>query len=177
MGRFRTIPTLIAAALVLAACDDMRSQPAYQPQDPAPEFPGGQTTQPPIEGTVARGALDSDENADPHPLTRARLEHGRERYAIFCAPCHDGAGTGQGVIVQRGFPEPPSLHSEPLREAPDRHIFDVITHGSGDMYPYADKIPAEDRWAIVAYVRALQLSQHAPLDVLNEDDLRALGEP
>lgn len=101
--------------------------------------------------------------ANPLPLSAATLARGRERFDIFCAPCHGPLGDGDGLVVRRGFPHPPSYHAARVRNAPDAHFFGVITHGYGAMYPYADRIPPADRWAIVAYVRALQRSQHASL--------------
>jgi len=98
----------------------------------------------------------------PFPVTRAVLEHGRDRYMIYCVVCHDAAGTGRGVIVRRGYTPPPSLHIQRLRDKPPGHFFDVITNGYGSMPSYREQIPAEDRWAIVGYVRALQLSRHFP---------------
>jgi mono/diheme cytochrome c family protein len=98
---------------------------------------------------------------NPLPITAAVLERGRERFDIYCAPCHSQAGDGDGIIARRGFPRPPSYHTERLRSAPDSHFYAVITQGYGAMYSYADRIATRDRWAIVAYIRALQLSQHA----------------
>jgi len=111
--------------------------------------------------------------ANPLPITPQRLARGRERYDIYCAPCHSIAGDGEGLIVQRGFPAPPTYHSERLRRAADSHFYQVISEGYGAMYPYADRITPEDRWAIVAYIRALQLSRHAPAASLTPAD-RAL---
>ena len=96
----------------------------------------------------------------PFPITREILDRGRERFDIFCAVCHGPTGRGNGMIVQRGFPVPPSFHIERVRTAPPGHFFYVITHGYGVMYSYADRIPTEDRWAIAAYIQALQLSQN-----------------
>ena len=93
--------------------------------------------------------------------TREVLERGRQRYDIYCAPCHARTGEGNGMIVQRGFPAPPSYHIDRLRQAPVGHFYDVITHGYGIMYPYANRVSVEDRWAIASYIRAIQLSQHA----------------
>jgi hypothetical protein len=98
-------------------------------------------------------------------VTRELIERGRDRYNIFCSVCHDQKGDGNGMIVQRGFPAPPSFHSDRLRKAPASHFFDVITKGYGVMYSYASRVPPRDRWAIVAYIRALQLSQHASTEV------------
>ena len=116
--------------------------------------------------------------ANPLPVTMALLQRGRERFDISCAPCHGRAGNGDGMIARRGFPAPPSYHTERLRNAPDSHFYQVISDGYGVMYPYADRIDPHDRWAIVAYIRALQLSQHAPRDALTPQDLARLpGAP
>ncbi len=115
---------------------------------------------------VARDGAASRPGPDPlerRTWTLALLERGRERYDIFCAPCHSEAGDGDGMVARRGFPHPPSFHVDRLRDAPDAHYHAVITHGYGAMYPYADRVPPGDRRAIVAYIRALQLSQHASL--------------
>lgn len=106
----------------------------------------------------------------PYPITREILERGQDRYNIFCAPCHALTGTGDGMIVQRGFSPPPSFHSDRLRQAPVGHYFDVITNGFGRMYSYSSRVPPADRWAIIAYIRALQLSQDAPVDELSAED-------
>jgi mono/diheme cytochrome c family protein len=112
--------------------------------------------------------------ANPLPTTMALLQRGQQRFDIFCAPCHGRSGTGDGMIVRRGFPAPPSYHTERLRNAPDSHFYQVISDGYGVMYPYADRIAPADRWAIVAYIRALQLSQHAPRDRLDTQDIARL---
>ena len=105
----------------------------------------------------------ADEAASmPYAITMPLLQRGRERFGIYCAPCHGELGDGEGMIAQRGFPHPPSYHIDRLRGAPDRHFYDVMTRGYGVMYPYADRVSPQDRWAIVAYIRALQLSQDAP---------------
>ncbi len=123
--------------------------------------------------TIARGRLREDEQfytgkigdqlaaTFPHAVTRRMLERGRERFEIYCAVCHGRTGEGNGMIVQRGFPAPPSFHEKRLRDAPVGHFFDVITNGYGVMYSYASRVAPEDRWAIAAYIRALQLSQDA----------------
>lgn len=164
MGWSERLPAL-ALALLLAACErDMADQRKYQPLEAASIFPNGQSAQLPPEGTVAREtALELSEDRPPWPPTLDRLQRGRERYDIFCAPCHGRVGDGRGMVPERGFPAPPSYHSERLRSAPDRHFYEVMSRGFGAMYPYADRIAPEDRWAIVAYIRALQLSQHATL--------------
>lgn len=133
--------------------------------------------QPPAH-TVARGHLDDDDafyqgtigtnlvTTFPFPVTREVLVRGQQRFDIYCAPCHGRSGDGRGMVVLRGFPAPPSYHIDRLRQAPVGHFFDVITHGYGMMYPYAERVEPSDRWAIIAYIRALQLSQHAPAGAL-----------
>ena len=107
--------------------------------------------------------LRSYVKAFPFPITRQVLDRGQDRYNIFCTPCHDRVGTGQGMVVRRGYRRPPSFHVDRLREAPVGYIFDVITNGFGAMPDYASQIPPQDRWSIIAYLRALQLSQEASL--------------
>lgn len=153
----------------------MHVQPRYHTLDPSPFFADGRSARPLVEGTVPRGHLRIDElmytgkvngkDADvfPFPITRAVLERGQQRFNIFCTPCHDRTGNGNGMIVQRGFRHPPSYHIDRLRKAPVGHFFDVITNGFGAMYSFASRIPPKDRWAIVAYIRALQLSEGATL--------------
>src|SRR4029079_9617096 len=109
-------------------------------------------------------ARDGKPVADfPLPVTREVLLRGEQRYDIFCSPCHDRAGTGRGMVVRRGYKQPPSYHIDRLRTAPVGYLYNVITEGCGVSPSYASQIPPEDRWAIVAYVRALQLSQNARL--------------
>ena len=169
---------LLAALLVcLPGCRlDMHIQPKYLPLAKTDFFGDGRSERPVVKGTVARGHLRLDEQlytgkvngqlatTFPFPITQADLERGRERFTIYCAPCHDVSGTGRGMIVQRGFPAPPSYHIQRLRDAPVGHLFDVITNGLGNMYPYASRVTPEDRWRIVAYIRALQLSQFAKIE-------------
>ncbi len=126
-------------------------------------------------GRTKRGQWLPSLTSIPVPITRTLLMRGRERYEIYCAPCHGSAGDGDGMVVRRGFPAPPSYHSEALRNLPDALLYSAITNGFGRMYSYADRVPRDDRWAIVAYVRALQLSQHAPATELSPADLAALG--
>jgi mono/diheme cytochrome c family protein len=155
---------------------DMHVQPRYNPYAESDFFADGRSARPVVPGTVARGELRTDEllytgkingvEADefPFPITQADLERGQQRYNIYCSPCHDYTGHGNGMIVQRGFPHPPSYHIDRLRNAPVGHFFDVITNGFGKMYTYASRISPEDRWRIAAYIRALQLSQNAAID-------------
>jgi len=154
----------------------MQDQPKYLPLQPSRFFADGRSERPLLPGTVARGHLDDDtplhtgkEGSDfvttlPVAMSVALLQRGRERYDIYCSPCHDRVGNGEGMIVQRGYRQPPSLHSDRLRAAAVGYIFDVISNGFGVMPKYRVQIPAADRWAIVAYIRALQLSQHATID-------------
>lgn len=150
-------------------------------QVPPPEFAG--SVRPIIEPAASsQGAAPAgaepwmpDLSGVPVAATAATYRRGRERFDIFCAPCHGPTGEGDGMVVQRGFPAPPSYHTDRLRGAPDRHIYDVITQGYGAMYPYGDRLSRQDRWAIVAYIRALQLSRHAPARLLTGADLGRLG--
>jgi mono/diheme cytochrome c family protein len=148
----------------LAGCEqDMADQPRYNPQAASSQFRDGASARRPVEGTVARGAdLAPAPQAFPYPVTMKLLERGRQRFDIFCSPCHNRTGDGNGMVVQRGFPAPPSYHQDALRQASDRHLYDVIADGYGAMYSYAARVPPADRWTIVAYIRALQYSRHAP---------------
>jgi mono/diheme cytochrome c family protein len=169
---------------------DMYDQPRYKPLASSPMFADGGASRPPVEGTqphasgdfaaTSSGRLGADDaarrerdlraTADPYPSTIDRLRAGRERYDIYCTPCHSPLGDGDGLVVRKGFPAPPSLHSDRLRAASDKYLFDVISHGYGIMYPYADRLAPDERWAVVSYIRALQLSQHAPLKELTSVD-------
>jgi mono/diheme cytochrome c family protein len=141
-----------------------------------PGFPGGSSAQPPPAGTIAREERTSPRPANiPGAVDTAMLKRGEERFGIFCTPCHSPLGDGDGLVVRRGFPRPPTFHQAALRNAPDSHFYDVITHGYGAMAPYANRVPPADRWAIVAYVRALQLAEYAPVAAL-PDALRAKAE-
>ncbi|MBI2930690.1 MAG: cytochrome c [Planctomycetes bacterium] len=169
---------LISLLFSLVGCHqrDMEDQPRADPLEASAFFEDGQAARPLVEGTVARGHLRVDEHlfrgrvngapagTFPFQITRADLERGRERYAVFCAPCHDLVGAGQGMVVRRGYQPPPSFHIDRLRQAPIGHFFQVMTEGLGAMPSYAHQVPPHDRWRIAAYVRALQLSQHALLD-------------
>lgn len=141
------------------------------PPDPGPALPLDAQGR-----SLARGDTGERRYANPLPVTLALLERGQQRFDIYCAPCHGLSGNGDGMIVRRGFPAPPSYHTDRLRKAPDSHFYQVISHGYGVMYPYADRIDPHDRWAIVAYIRALQLSQHAPRDRLTPQDLSRLQQ-
>jgi mono/diheme cytochrome c family protein len=167
----RRAAVLLLGLFVLAGCGDqsMRVQKRYETFAPATVWRDGTAARPLPAGVVAQSDLDRGAAVETPPaLTAELLARGRERYDVFCSPCHGVNGEGDGMIVERGFPRPPSYHSDRLRTASGRLIFDVITNGAGAMYAYAARIPPEDRWAIVAYVRALQLSQYARVADLPE---------
>jgi mono/diheme cytochrome c family protein len=154
---------MFLATLALAGCDvTMFKQAKAVPQAEAPSLPNQAEAQPPPAGTVAQGAVaDQLAAATPSPATPALLARGRERYDIFCKPCHGVAGAGDGTIVQRGFPRPPDYVSAQVMTLSGAQIFGVITNGYGVMFPYGDRVAPNDRWAIVAYVRALQLARRS----------------
>ena len=181
--------SLCGVAMLLSGCRlDMHVQPKYLPYEPTDFFGDGRSERPVIPGTVARGHLHDDElfytgeengvTADkfPFPITQADIERGRQRFNIYCTPCHDYTGNGQGMIVQRGFPPPPSFHIQSLRDAPAGHFFQVITNGYGVMYSYAARVEPADRWRIVAYIRALQLSEHAAVTDVPDADRSKLSQ-
>jgi len=194
--RHAALGAMLAGLFGLAGCDrserDMLRQPRLGPGAASSLFADGKATRAPPPGSVARAAGDaaavSSGRGGTHELalddaaharqalparpTPALLLRGQARYTIYCVPCHSAVGDGDGPVVRRGFPAPPSFHADRLRGVDDRHIFDVIGQGYGVMYPLGDRIPPQDRWAIVAYVRALQLSRHARIAGL-PDDLRA----
>jgi Cytochrome C oxidase, cbb3-type, subunit III len=151
--------------LVLAGCDDMTEQPKKNPYADASVGPG-----PVPSDTVQYGTPP----AHVPPLTLALIQRGQERFRIYCTPCHSELGDGNGMIVQRGFSPPPSYHIDRLRQAPTQHIYDVITNGWGAMYSFAARVRPEDRWAIAAYVRALQRSQNAKPEELSGQQRQAL---
>jgi hypothetical protein len=173
---------LMLLALAATACrQDMHDQPRFEPLEKNNFYADGRSARPVIAGTIARGQLNIDDhfytgkvngelvNTFPFPITKKVLERGRERFNIFCTPCHGALGYGDGLIVQRGFRPPPSFHIQRLREAPVGHFFDVMTNGLGAMYDYHDKISPADRWTIAAYIRVLQLSQNAAIDDVPEE--------
>ena len=189
----RVIVTVVALATVLSAagCDlrqRMYDQEKYEAHEATTFFKDGLTSRAPIEGTVARGGLRLDthlyegkvngELATTLPpsieFNRALLERGQQRYNIYCTPCHDRTGSGNGIVVQRGLKQPPSLHQDRLRNAAIGYYFDVITNGFGSMFSYASRIPVNDHWAVAAYIRALQFSQEAAYDELPAEDQRQL---
>jgi hypothetical protein len=147
---------------------DMANQPKNKPLSPSEFFGDGRSERAPVENTVARGSIADDElfvpkesNAFPLPVNRDLLVRGEERYKIFCSPCHGLQGDGKGMVAMRGMKAPPSYHQDRLRQAPNGYFYDNITNGFGQMLGYSAQIPPRDRWAIVAYIRALQLSRNA----------------
>lgn len=182
---------LLALAALLPACrQDMHDQPRYEPLEASGFFDNGAAARPLIEGTVARGHLREDVGfytgldesgafvVDfPMDVDLALLERGRNRYDAFCAPCHDRVGDGRGMIVQRGYKQPNSLHDARLVEAQPGYFVNVIGNGFGQMSSYASQLKPADRWAVAAYIRALQLSRRVPAELLSaEDRARLAGE-
>lgn len=158
----RAPPPLLALPLALAACgQNMVQQARYDDYEPSALFADGKTMQAPPEGTVARDTAKRNARGARPPMTLALVERGRERYGIYCSVCHGARGDGDGIVPDRGFPRPPSYHSARLRAAPDAHFVDVIGNGYGVMYSYADRVDPADRWAIAAYIRALQQARAA----------------
>jgi len=179
--------SVLACLLFLAGCrQDMHDAPRYDPLEASAITEGASSAQPLIAGTVARGFLHEDEHlyagkvggqpatTFPFAITRADLDRGRERFNIYCAPCHGRTGEGNGLVVQRGYRQAASYHIDRLRTAPPGYLFDVMTNGFGAMPDYRAQIPADDRWRIVAYVRALQLSHAAATSDLSPAELEKL---
>lgn len=177
------------AALAAGGCrQDMHNQPKYQPFEASELFPDGAASRPLVEGTVARDMLRDDSRlyrgmeADgsfvaemPLPVTAELVGRGRQRFEIYCSPCHGRDGDGQGMIVSRGFKQPQSFHGERLVSSQDGYFYDVITNGFGQMSSYASQVKPHDRWAIVSYIRALQLSRRAPADLLTAEERQRLA--
>ena len=173
---------LLCYALVMTGCGvNMRDGARLIPLERDTFFPDDKSSREPVAGTVARGQLRADEafftgksgGADvttfPMQINATVLQRGQDRYEVYCSPCHGYAGYADGMIVRRGFSPPPSFHQDRLRNAPVGHFYDVITNGYGAMYSYASRINPADRWAIVAYIRALQLSQNARIQDVPAD--------
>ena len=171
-----SVVALLVCVVLLTGCDQpqMANQPKYEPYENAPDWPDNQSARQPVEGTVARGDAINPPDRMPFEISRGLLEHGRERFEIYCTPCHGRGGHGNGMIAQRGFPQPPSFHQPRLRNVRLRHFYDVITNGFGVMYSYADRVPPDDRWAIAAYIRTLQYSQYAPVEALTPEQRQRL---
>jgi len=173
----------------IAGCrQQMADQPYQRPLEPSNFFDDGMASRPVVPGTVARLGKEGDKQplngkvdgklVDTFPIqvTMKVLARGQERYEIFCSPCHDRLGTGQGMIVRRGFPRARSFHEPRLRDAPIGHFFEVMTQGFGPMPSYANQLAEHDRWAVIAYIRALQLSRNVRLDQLPPGDRAKMKE-
>jgi mono/diheme cytochrome c family protein len=180
----------ILLALAAGCRRDMFSQPKLDPLGKSTFFQNDAASQPIPAHTIARGDFETNDlffsgmegtnlvTDFPLPVTAELLQRGRQRYEIYCLPCHGVTGDGHGIVVERGFPAPPSYHIDRLRKAPAGHFFEVITHGYGVMYSYAQRVAPTDRWAIAAYIQALQLSQHAALaDVPTNEMARLENSP
>ena len=181
---------LIVGCLMLAGCrQDMHDAPRYDPLEASTFFSDGRGSRSLVPNTVPRGLLREDEhlyqgkidgqlaNSFPMPITDDLMARGRERFNVFCSPCHGATGQGNGMIVQRGFRAPPSYHEERLRTAPVGYFYDVMTNGFGAMQDYASQVPVTDRWYIAAYIRALQLSQRATIADVPADRRATLDQP
>jgi len=190
-GVLKALLALALLAVALPSCrQDMHDQPRYEPLEASAFFSDGRSSRPVIEGTVARGQLRADQElytgldaagqfvSDlPIDVTRELLERGQSRFNAFCSPCHGRRGDGRGMVVQRGFKQPQSFHQTGLRDTPVGYYYDVISRGIGEMSSYAAQLSSRDRWAIVAYIRALQVSRHVPVAALSDEDRRQLEEP
>jgi mono/diheme cytochrome c family protein len=186
----RNAVVIAAACLSLAACrQDMHDAPSYDPLQQTNFFSNGAASRPLVANTVARGQLRADEHLFtgkvngqvatefPMPVTEAVLNRGQERFNVYCSPCHGRTGEGNGMVVQRGFRPPPSYHDDRLRNVAVGYFFDVMTNGFGAMQDYSAQITVPDRWAIAAYIRALQLSRHATVDDVPADRRGDLDRP
>ena len=177
----------LAAGLLAAGCrQDMHDQPKFKPYAKSDFFADRRSARPLVDGTIARGHLRDDAvlytgkaagkpvDAFPVAVTAAVMARGQERFDIFCSPCHGRTGAGDGMIVRRGYRKPPTFHQDRLRQAAPGYTFDVITNGFGAMPDYAQQIPVRDRWAIVAYIKALQRSQNAAVGTVPAEARAAL---
>jgi hypothetical protein len=185
-GPWLALIFLTAGVALLGGCrQDMADQPKAKPLSPSGFFADGRSERPVVENTVAHGSIADDElflpkdsNAFPLTVTQELLERGQDRYRIFCTPCHGLQGDGNGMIAMRGMKHPPTFHQDRLRQVPNGYLFDVVTNGFGAMLGYSAQISPRDRWAIIAYFRALQFSRNAPASELPgelRDQLNAEG--
>jgi mono/diheme cytochrome c family protein len=191
VGRSSAHAVVIAVACVaLVGCrQDMHDAPSYDPLQGTTFFANGAASRPLVANTVARGQLRADEHLYtgkingqvatefPMPVTKAVLDRGQERFNVYCSPCHGRTGEGNGMIVQRGFRQPPSYHDERLRNAPVGYFFDVMTNGFGAMQDYSAQVTVPDRWAIAAYIRVLQVSRSATVNDVPADRRGDLDRP
>jgi hypothetical protein len=190
LQRFKTLlmVTLLAGWIIAGCRQQMADQPHQRPLEPSNFFDDGMASRPIEPGTVARigreqnsyllsGKIDGKlVNVFPFQITMEMLARGQERYEIFCSPCHDRLGTGQGMIVRRGFTPARSFHDARLRDEPAGHYFEVMTQGFGPMPSYANQLSEQDRWAVIAYIRALQLSRNARISELPPEDRDKLSQ-
>lgn len=189
-GRLLTGALVVAAAVTVAGCrQDMHDTPRYEVYEANRSFADGRASRNLPVGTVARGQLRDDDHlytgkingvpaqSYPFAIGAAELERGRDRYTIYCTPCHGQLGDGKGMVVQRGLRQAATYHQERLQRAQPGYFFDVITNGFGAMQGYAEQVPPRDRWMIAAYVRALQLSQNAAVDDVPAADRARLDQP
>lgn len=186
--RHTAVLALCLVAFLPGCRQDMHDQPKVEPLESSTFFDDKRSARPAVEGAVARGHLQADEHlytgrvdtafaeTFPFPVTDGVLARGQERFNIYCTPCHDGTGSGAGMIVERGYPQPSSFHEERLHKAPVGYFFSAITNGFGVMPSYRKQVPAEDRWAIIAYIRALQLSRKVPVSALDAETRNLLEE-
>jgi len=184
-----TTVVILLVGLLCSCRKGMVEDGRIKPLEKSDYFSNGMTARPPVEGTVPRDQLDADSayfqgeingrlvTGFPMVLTTDILARGQERFDIYCSVCHSRTGEGNGMVVQRGFPQPPTYHQSRLRDAPPGYFFGVITRGYGVMYAYADRVKPSDRWAIVAYIRALQRSQDARWNDVPEAERNKLGSP
>jgi mono/diheme cytochrome c family protein len=181
------IPIAALLFVALAACrDDMHNQPRYKPLAATDFFGDRRSARPPVEGTIARGFLRIDEarytgklggediDQFPIPIAKADIVRGQARFNIYCTPCHGRIGDGNGMVVLRGFRQAASYYSEKLMQAPVGHFFDVVSNGFGAMPSYASRIMPDDRWRVIAYIRALQLSENSKLTDVPPDQRQNL---
>jgi mono/diheme cytochrome c family protein len=188
--RCQRLAFAVLVPLALAGCrQDMHDNPRAEPLEASRVFADGSSARPLVEGTVPRGHLNDDDflhtgkiggqpvTEFPFAITRKELDRGENRFNIYCAPCHGRVGDGRGMVVQRGFRQPPSFHLDRLRQAPPGYVYDVITNGFGVMPDYRAQITVEDRWAVVAYLKALQLSQNATMADVPESERGHIGAP
>jgi mono/diheme cytochrome c family protein len=170
-----------------ATFQQMAAQPKYKPLAASDFFADGMSARPRVPGTVARGEIENDGfistgkvngvlgDGFPFAVTEQVMNRGQERFNIYCSPCHSKLGDGNGMVPSRGYRRPPSFHTDTLRVAKTGHFFDVITNGFGSMPPYANQVSVRDRWAIIAYIRALQVSQNATINDLSPEARTKLG--
>jgi mono/diheme cytochrome c family protein len=190
LNLFARTVVIVTAGVTLGACrQDMHDAPRYDPLEKGAFFTDGRASRTPVPNTVPRGQIRDDRHlfegvvdgrpAETFPMavTPAVMARGQDRFNVFCSPCHGRTGEGNGMVVQRGFRKPPSYHEDRLRDAPVGYYFDVMTRGFGAMQDYAAQISVADRWAVAAYIRALQVSQRATVNEVPEDRRAELDRP